>query len=103
MISMMSGIVMKKAKSWGDKFSLFGRGNREVAWKTRFLMLTNMGLFEYREDKYERPSKVHSLDKMTLKFSNDDKPLYNKPFVFILEEAETGLEVACSVGNRIYF
>ena len=99
----MSGIVMKKQKSWGDKFSLFGRRNQEASWKTRFLMLTNMGILEYRESKYERPSKVFSLEKMTLKFSQDDKTLFNKPFVFILEDPETSLELVYTVGNRIYY
>ncbi len=100
---MMSGIVMKKQKSWGDKLSLFGRRNHEASWKTRFLMLTNMGLFEYREGKYEKPSKVHSLEKMSIKMSTDDSPLYNKLFVFILEDPEASIEIVCSVGNRIYF
>ena len=106
-LTFMSGMANKKNNSWGDKFSIFG-GSRtgEVAWKQRYLILTNVGLLEYRQNRFDKPSRVFSVENMGIVTSEEsyqtNQTLYNRPFVFILTDSD-GQELVYSVGNRLYF
>jgi heat shock protein HspQ len=61
-----------------------------------------MGVFEFKDGIFDKPSKVFSMSNMRITLAQDDKPLYNKPFVFILQEQDQA-ELVYSVGNRVYF
>jgi len=92
-LTLMSGVVNKKESTWGDKFSLFGgRRTHQVNWKQRYLMLTNVGLLEYKQNRFNKPSKVFSVEDMRITSSEEsyetNQTLYNKPFVFILNESD---------------
>ena len=71
-LTFMSGMANKKNNSWGDKFSIFG-GSRtgEVAWKQRYLILTNVGLLEYRQNRFDKPSRVFSVENMGIVTSEE--------------------------------
>lgn len=50
-LSYMSGLVKKRARTWTEKLM----NSSNIRWKKRYLLLTNMGLFEYSSTYFDKP------------------------------------------------